>query len=183
MLAAAWAVRHRLLRTHTFLFFLLVIAGAVYLALPRTVFATYMADQRMPVAHRLHGHCVHPDRPAAPPRPAGFAVMLVLLVAVRVTEVQMVWNNLTQWTVAFHDSIAKIKRGSKVLVAYADPWGGSAATDLGLVHAACLAIIERSSLVTTAFTVPGKQILRVHKPYTDWVDTEDGTPPSVEQLL
>ncbi len=51
------------------------------------------------------------------------------------------------------------------------------------MHAACLAIIERSALVTTAFTVPGKQILRVHPPYNDWVDTEDGTPPSRDQLM
>ena len=38
--------------------------------------------------------------------------------------------------------------------------------DLGLVHAACLAIIERSALVTTAFTVVGKQILRVKEPFS-----------------
>ncbi|GGF78057.1 hypothetical protein GCM10007301_42550 [Azorhizobium oxalatiphilum] len=183
VLAAAWAVRHRLLRTHNMLFYLLVIAGAVYMALPRTVFATYMADQRMPVAIAFMViACIQIDlRHRLAQR--GFAIMLVLLVAVRVTEVQVVWNNLTQWTVAFQESITKIKRGSKVMVAYADPWGGSQPQDLGLVHAACLAIIERSSLVTTAFTVPGKQILRVHKPYTDWVDTEDGTPPNREQLL
>ncbi len=183
ILAAAWAIRHRLLRTHPWLLYVLVVSGIIYLAMPRTVFATYMADQRLPVAIAFMViACIQVDlRHRIAQR--GFAVMLLVLVAVRVGEVQFVWNELTQWTVAFQDSVAKIKRGSKVLVAYADPWGGSKSVDLGLVHAACLAIIERSALVTTAFTVPGKQILRVHPPYNDWVDTEDGTPPSRDQLM
>ena len=76
-----------------------------------------------------------------------------------------------------------IDRGSKVLVAYADPEAGDDVKDLVLVHAACFAIIERSSLVTTAFTVKGKQILEVREPYRARVDREDGSPPSVAQLL
>jgi hypothetical protein len=38
-------------------------------------------------------------------------------------------------------------------------------------------------LVTTAFTVLGKQVMHVRRNYRDRVDTEDGTPPSVKQLL
>jgi hypothetical protein len=68
-------------------------------------------------------------------------------------------------------------------VAYANPDGGDAVRDLWLTHAACLAIIERSALVTTLFTVVGKQILHVRADYRAQVDTEDGTPPSVRQLL
>ena len=52
-----------------------------------------------------------------------------------------------------------------------------------LVHAACLAIIERSALVTTAFTVVGKQILHVRPEYRARVDTEDGTPPMIDELV
>jgi hypothetical protein len=44
--------------------------------------------------------------------------------------------------------------------------------DLGIVHAACPAIIERSALVTRAFTVQGKQIMHVTP-----------TPPTVAQLV
>ena len=51
-----------------------------------------------------------------------------------------------------------------------------------LVHAACLAIIERSALVTTAFTVVGKQILHVRPDYRARVDTEDGTPPNDQSV-
>jgi hypothetical protein len=70
-----------------------------------------------------------------------------------------------------------------VLVAYADPNGGDSVRDLSLMHAACLAIIDRSALVTTEFSVPGKQILRVRADYADHADTEDGTPPTMEKLL
>jgi len=83
----------------------------------------------------------------------------------------------------FKDSVKRIERGSRVLVAYADQTGGDEVGDLGLVHAACLAIIERSALVTTAFTVEGKQVMHVRQPYNTQVDTEDGTPPSIEQLI
>lgn len=183
VLAAAWAIQHRLLRTHPLLLPLLVVAGAVYLAMPRVVFATYMADQRFPIAiafmvlatiqvdlrHRLAQR--------------GFMAVLIILLAARVGEVQLVWNRLSQWTTNFQKSVSLIHPGSRVLVAYADIQGGNDPRDLGLVHAACLAMIERSSLVTTAFTVKGKQILRVNAPYRDHVDTEDGSPPQIEQLL
>lgn len=183
VLAAAWAIQHRLLRTHPLLLPLLLVSMTIYLAMPRVVFATYMADQRMPIAiafmvlatirvdlrHRLAQR--------------GFVVVLLVLLAVRVAEVQLVWNRLSQWTTNFDKSITLIHPGSRVLVAYADAQGGNDPRDLGLVHAACLAMIERSSLVTTAFTVKGKQILRVNPPYRDHVDTEDGTPPQIEQLL
>jgi hypothetical protein len=33
------------------------------------------------------------------------------------------------------------------------------------------------------FTVPGKQILHVRPEYRDFADTQDGTPPSISQML
>ena len=113
----------------------------------------------------------------------GFAAVLVLLLAVRVAEVQNAWAELSISTASFRDSVRHVARGSKVLVAYADPDAGDDVRDLGLVHAACLAIIERSALVTTAFTVVGKQILHVRDEYRARVDSQDGTPPSVNELL
>ena len=44
-------------------------------------------------------------------------------------------------------------------------------------------MIDRSALVTTAFTVSGKQIMHVRNAYARRVDTEDGTPPGVDQLV
>ncbi len=68
-------------------------------------------------------------------------------------------------------------------MAYAVSSGGDDVADLGLVHAACIAMIERQSLVTTAFTVQGKQILHVRPEWRNLVDQEDGTPPTIAQLI
>jgi hypothetical protein len=182
-LAFAWAVRHRIMRFHSMGWVLLAIGAAVYFALPRVLFSTYMTDQRLPAGlvfmvvacldlelrHRLVRR--------------GFAAMLLLFVAARVAEVQISWDKLSRPVEAVYETVHDIERGATVLVAYADPSGGDDVRDYGLVHAACLAMIERSALVTTAFTVPGKQIMHMRDDYAERADTEDGTPPSVEQLL
>ena len=69
-----------------------------------------------------------------------------------------------------------------MLVVYADD-SVAEVGDLGLVHAPCLAMIERSALVTTAFTVEGKQVMHVRPAYRSQVDTEDGVPPTIDQVV
>jgi hypothetical protein len=113
----------------------------------------------------------------------GFIACLLVALLLRVIEVDVSWTRLSVSTSEFRASVKRIKRGSKVLVAYAETNVGSDAFELGLVHAACIAIIERSALVTTAFTVEGKQILHVRPEFQQIVDTEDGTPPSLAQLI
>jgi hypothetical protein len=113
----------------------------------------------------------------------GFAVVLVAILALRVAEVENMWTGLSTQTDSFRESVQLIDRGAKVLVAYADPDGGDVSSDLGLVHADCLAIIERSALVTTAFTVVGKQIMHARPEYRGRVDTVDGTPPMINELV
>jgi hypothetical protein len=183
VLAFAWAVRHRIMRFHLMGWLLLAIGTVVYFALPRVLFSTYMADQRLPIGlvfmlvacldlelrHRIVQR--------------GFAAMLLVLVAARVTEVQLSWNKLSRPVESVYKTVHNIERGATVLVAYADPSGGDDVREYGLVHAACLAMIERSALVTTAFTVSGKQVLHVKPEYRDYVDTLDGTPPSTAQLV
>src|SRR6266568_761098 len=181
--AIGWAARHRLLRLHPVGWLLLAIASVVYLAMPRVVFATYMADQRLPIAAAfmilacaqldLHHRLVRRE----------FLELLLVLLVVRVIEVDVNWAELSRETLEFRDSVKRIKRGSTVLVAYADRSAGEDVRELNLVHAACLAMIERSALVTTAFTVQGKQIMHVRPQYARQVDTEDGTPPGMEQLV
>ncbi len=182
VLSVVWAVRQRVLKLHQFGWMLLGVGGLVYLAMPRVMFETYMADQRLPIALAFMviacAHLEFQSRTVC----RVFATVLVTLLAVRVTEVQTMWTRLSAQTVELAKSVHYIDRGSKVLVAYADLGAGEDVRDLGLVHAPCLAMIERSSLVTTAFTVVGKQILRVRPAYRDRVDTDDGTPPSLEQL-
>jgi hypothetical protein len=179
----AWAVRRNLLRFHPLFWVLAAVSGLVYLAMPRVMFATYMADQRLPIAFAfMLVACMHIDLRHRIVR-RGFLVVLVMTLLVRVIEVDVSWAELSTATVEFRASVKRIKPGSKVLVAYAKPDGGDDVADYGLVHAACIAIIERSALVTTAFTVKGKQILQVRPAYRDIVDTEDGTPPTTSRLM
>ncbi len=181
--AGLWGMRYRVLHFHKFGWFLLGIGGAVYLAMPRVLFATYLADQRLPIglAFMVVG-CLHLELKRESVRRA-FAAVLIVLLAIRVGEVQIVWRQLSAGTWSFKESVTHIAQGSRVLVAYADQTTGDNARDLGYIHAACLAMIERSSLVTTAFTVKGKQILQVRRDYRHIVDDEDGTPPQISQLL
>ncbi|HEY2226280.1 MAG TPA: hypothetical protein VGI22_00805 [Xanthobacteraceae bacterium] len=181
--AIGWATRHKALRFHVIGVGLLAIGIAVYVALPRVIFETYMADQRLPIslAFMLIA-CVDLDLRDRIVR-QGFAVVLVVMLCIRVTEVEDMWSSLSGGTNAFHDSVQLIDRGAKVLVAYADPDGGDDVHDLGLVHADCFAIIERSALVTTAFTVVGKQIMHARPDFRGRVDTVDGTPPMINELV
>ncbi len=181
--AGIWAVRHRLLRLHPVGVMLIVVGGFIYLVMPRIMFATYLADQRLPIALAfMVVACGHLELRHRLVR-RGFLALLLIMLVVRVIEVDVNWAELSGSTAELRDSVKRIKRGSTVLVAYADRTAGDEVRDLGLVHAACLAMIERSALVSTAFTVDGKQIMHVRPPYGEQVDTEDGTPPSVEQLL
>ena len=177
-----WSVRHNLLRIHPLLWMLGTVAGLIYLMMPRVMFATYMADQRLPIAFAfMLVACMTIDLRHRLVR-RGFLVILVVTLLVRVIEVDVSWAELSTATSEFRASVKRIKKGSKVLVAYAKSDGGDDVADYGIVHAACIAIIERSALVTTAFTVKGKQVLQVRAPYRDIVDTEDGTPPTTGRL-
>ena len=182
-LAAGWSMWRRALQIHSFGWVLLILGAVVYMAMPRIMFETYMADQRLPISLAFTViACAHISLRRDSVR-RGFATLLVVLLAVRMFEVQIAWSDISRSTSSFRDSVRHIDRGSKVLVAYATSDGGDTAKDYGLNHAACMAIIERSALVTTAFTVVGKQILHVRDEFRARVDDEDGTPPSVADLM
>lgn len=178
-----WVVRHRVMRFHPLFWVLLTVSGLVYLAMPRVAFATYMADQRLPIAFAfMLIACADIDLRHRFVR-RGFLAFLVVTLLVRVIEVDVSWAELSTSTSEFRASVKRLKPGARVLVAYAKADGGDAVTEYGLVHAACLAIIERSALVTTVFSVKGKQVLHVRPEYRSIVDTEDGTPPTIARLL
>ncbi len=178
-----WAVRHHVLRFHPLVLTLLVIGCAVYLVLPRIMFDTYMTDQRVPlgVAFMLLA-CGDLELRRRLVRRA-FMVVLIVLIAARLIEMDVNWSQLSDTTSEFRSSVRRIAPGSKVFVAYADRSLGEDVRDLGLVHAACIATIERSALVTTMFTVAGKQVMHVRPEYRDYADLKDGTPPAVAQLI
>jgi hypothetical protein len=181
--AAGWALHRRALSFHAFGLALLAIGAVTYIALPRVMFDTYMVDQRLPISLAfILVACIDFDFRNRLVRWV-FASGLVLFLAIRVGEVEGAWTKLSQSTESFRKSVTLLQPGAKVLVAYEDPDGGDSVEDYGLMHADCIAIIERSALVTTAFTVVGKQVLHARLPYRDQVDTQDGTPPVVGKLV
>jgi hypothetical protein len=180
---AAWALRRRALSFDGFGVALLVFGAVAYMALPRVMFETYMVDLRLPISLAfILVACVDVDLRNRVAR-WGFAAALVLLVGLRVTEVEATWAPLSAGVESFRHSVELLNRGAKVAVAYDDPNGGDYLRDYGLVHADCIAVIERSALVTTEFTVVGKQILHARPEYRSRVDTEDGTPPMIATLV
>ena len=178
-----WGIRHHVLRFHPLVFPLLVVGAAVYFMLPRIMFDTFMTDQRVPigVAFMLFA-CGDLELRRRLVRRA-FMIVLIVLITARLIEIDYNWSQLSDSTSEFRSSVRRIAPGSKVFVAYADRAFGEDVRDLGLVHAACIATIERSALVTTVFTVPGKQVLHVRPEYRDYADLRDGTPPAVAQLI
>jgi hypothetical protein len=177
------ALRNRALSFHPFGLVLAAIGATVYMALPRVVFQTYMADTRLPISLAfVFIACLDLDFRNRTVW-HGFVAAVLFVLTMRVAEVENMWTELSAGTESFRQSVKLLDRGAKVLVAYADPDGGDDVRDLGLVHADCMAIIERSALVTTAFTVVGKQILHARPEYRERVDTVDGTPPMINDLV
>ncbi len=180
---AGWALRDRALSFHAFGVAVLAVGAVIYMVLPRMLFDTYMADQRLPISLAfILLACIDLDLRQRNVR-RGLVVALLALVAIRVAEVEYRWQQLSHGIQSFRQSVQLIDRGAKVMVAYADADDGSALSDFGLVHADCIALIERSALVTTEFTVVGKQILHARPAYRGRVDTMDGTPPAIDDLV
>ena len=140
---AVWAIRQHVLRFHPLAIVLLSVGGVVYFALPRVMFDTYMTDQRVPlgVVFMLFA-CGDLDTRQRLVR-RGFLIILVILIAGRILEIDYNWSQLSDSTSQFRSSVRRITPGSKVFVAYANASAGEDVRDLGLVHAACIATIER----------------------------------------
>jgi hypothetical protein len=178
-----WGIRHRVLRFHPLILTLIVVGAVVYISLPRIMFDTYMTDQRVPlgVAFMMFA-CGDLELRRRLVRRA-FMIVLIIMITARLIEIDYNWSQLSDSTSEFRSSVRRIAPGSKVFVAYADRALGEDVRDLGLVHAACIATIERNALVTTLFTVDGKQVLHVRPEFHDYADLRDGTPPSAAQLI
>ena len=181
--AMIWAARARMIRCHPAGWYLLGLGVVVFMVMPRMVFSSWVADQRLPIAivFLVIGFVTFNDHNRWG---RYFLYTFVLGIAcARFASIFLVWHQIDHAYADFRRSIAMIEPGSTILVANADEPSGSDAFNMPLSHAACMAMIERSSMVTTAFTVSGKQILSVTPKYRDRADTQDGDPPTVSQLL
>ena len=178
-----WLARRGALRLHPAGWALLGLGAAVFLLMPRQLFGSWIADQRLPVAlvFLLIGF-IAPNLPGRLSRRAFYLCLFGLTLA-RVAEVGVNWADLAEVTDAMTRAVSTMPRGSTVLVAEADQRHGEPALAQALGHAPLIAVIGRDTLVSTIFAVPGKQVLGIRRDHADLVDREDGDPPRVSQLL
>ncbi|OJX75216.1 hypothetical protein [Magnetospirillum sp. 64-120] len=181
--AGIWLARRNALGLHPAGWTLLCLGAVVFLVMPRQLFGSWIADQRLPVAlfFLLIGF-ISPNLPGRLSRRA-FYVCLMGLTLARVVEVGVNWSDLAQVSDDMTQAVSNIPRGSKVLVAEADRPNSDPALVQALSHAPLIAVIGRDALVSTIFSVPGKQVLNIRRSHAELVDREDGDPPKVGQLL
>lgn len=181
--AAVWLARRNALRLHATGWNVLVLGAAAFMAMPRVLFGSWLADQRLPIAilFMMIGF-IGPELKGRAVR-AAFYAFLVGLTAARFVEVQANWQELDRVRAEFGTAIATIPIGSSILVAHADHPSGTEVINQTLAHAPCIAVIERDALVSTIFSVAGKQVLGIRPSVRDRVDAEDGDPPRVSQLV
>lgn len=181
--AFGWALHRGILSVHGAVVPLAAFGFGVFLAMPYTLFGSEMADQRMPVALLLmlvgFFHLDPEDKWSR----AGFLALVIGFAGLRVADVASHWQRIAAIYTDIRASLASVPRGAKILVAVSDDPKGTETIQSSISHAPCLAMIERSALVSTAFTVKGKQIMTVRPAFHDRVDTEDGEPPRVSQLV
>jgi len=181
--ALGFGLSRRLLAMHPAGITCLIFSALAYLVMPTTLFGSMLADQRMPIAILMFAiGFVRVDLRSDVTR-LGFVTVLGIICFVRYAEVGNHWQQIERYVQEFHEGLATIERGARVMVAQADDPDGNVSINDGLSHVPCLAIIERSALVSTAFTVKGKQILGVRPPFTEIVDRDDGFLPNMSQLI
>ncbi|MDR3496971.1 MAG: hypothetical protein P4L82_20435 [Ancalomicrobiaceae bacterium] len=182
-LAFAWGVQRRVIRFHPAALPYALISVVTYMVLPNVLFGSYMGDQRLAIAMVLtligFGRLETNDNQIR----TALLVIVVGFSTIRFVDVGIHWMHLGRIYDQFRVALTHVPVGSKILVAYADEEESNESDRDALSHAACLGIIERSSLVSTAFTVKGKQVMTVRDEYRARVDTEDGFPPTVSRLL
>jgi len=176
-------LRMRILHMHAAGVVCLVLSIALYLAMPTTLFGSLMADQRLPIAGLLFAiGFVRFTLPTQTGRLV-FVSVLTVICMLRFGEVASRWHQIDNYVREFQHAIALLPQGARVLVAQADEADGPAALNDGMSHIPCLAVIDRSALVSSLFTVSGKQILGVRHPYSEIVDRDDGYLPNMSQLI
>jgi len=182
-LVGAYAFHQRALSFHPAGWAIFAVGLVIYLALPNVILAAHLADQRLPIALAFMLIACFDLHLRTQVARYGFVAVLAVVVAMRVIEVQAVWTDVSPRAEEFLKSVRSIERGKRVLVVHAGTADETEITHNDLMHAASLATIERSALVTTAFTVPGKHILRVRDEFKKFVETEDRWPPSLPYFL
>ena len=150
-LGALWAWRRKWLCIHPVAWWLAGLAVPIYLAMPTEVFRSSLVDVRLPVGFALLAIGFSDWRFSTRRAQRVFLAGLFGLILLRVGTVFQAWERYAQYSAEIESSFQRIERGSKILVARsADPKSINPVESVP-----CLAVIERSSLESLLFSVPG----------------------------
>ena len=176
-----WAVRRRILYFPPFGWIFLAVAAVVYLVTPDMAMGSWGAAGRLPTAFLLVilGF-LHWDLSSHRLRRA-FLLAVVVLTLFRAAAVEAVFWRFDRIRVDFETSLKQVSPGSRILIANNYPNEVEALT--APEELPCLAIIERSSLVSIAYSHPLQQILVVNPPYRAMTGGYDDAPIPLPVLL
>ena len=177
--AGAWCWWRNWLRIHPIALWFVALAALIYVAMPTSIFGGGKADLRLPVGMAFIVIALLDWR--FPTRKSRYAFLAILfaLVTFRVGSVVDTWQQQLKYKTELDSSIQLIAPGSKVLVARSL----EAESIRTLYYEPCLAIIERSSLVSLAFSDPTQQVLIVDDEYRDMAGGYNDNPISVDELM
>jgi hypothetical protein len=181
--AVYFAVRRGVVHVHPAGLAVLIVLTAVFMAMPRMAFGSWMADQRLVVGiFFLTLGFTSVDLRGLGISNTFFALCLASI-AFRVVDVSVNWAATTQSVMELRETVKRMPPGSRLLVTEADEPATGTAIDAALAHAPTLAVIERSALVSRLFVVPGKQVLHARPGLRDQVDTEDSDTPTISRVI
>jgi hypothetical protein len=175
---AAWW--RGLLRPHPAVLPLIAAGLAAFLAAPSEIMGASGVDSRLPIAFLFVAIGFFDWNPAIPRLRYGFLFALALLLASRIALVEYVWQRMAVDTTDMTLSAAAIKPGSKILVAQVDHPSYRGAS--WLYYLPCLMMLERSSLVSLAYSDPAQQVLTVKPPFRNMTGGFNDDPPSLSEL-
>jgi hypothetical protein len=158
-----WALHRGMLQFHPFGWIFLVVAAVFYLVIPNRAMGAWGAAVRVPLAvlFVLIG-VLRWTLPTARTRRA-FILAVSVLVMIRSASVAVTFWRYASITADFERSLDLVTPGSRILVV--NDYERENPSLTALREIACLAIIERSSLVSIAYAHPLQQILTVRPPY------------------
>jgi hypothetical protein len=159
-----WALRARILDMHPFGWIFLGVMVVVYLIIPNQAMDSWGAVVRFPIAaiFILTG-VLHWELASTRARRV-FLLVIVGLVVFRTAFVEVAFRRYDEVRADLESSLTLVAPGSRVLVAE-DQGHLRPEWLIALTFLPCLAIIERSSLVSIAFAGPVSQILVVNPPF------------------
>jgi hypothetical protein len=181
VLGLLWAIWRRIVFMHPFGWIFLAIAAAVYLVIPNEGMGSWGAAIRVPLAVLFVLFGVLRWCLSSVALQRGFLAAIVLLSAFRAVTVEAAFRRYAAVADDLTASLPLIPRGSRVLVA-ADYTRREEAL-AAIQELPCLAIIERSSLVSIAYTHPQQQILLVKPPYREMTGGYSDQPVALPALL